>query len=603
MSRSSISASAGPLQQAAPLEMDAFDEPNCPLSPEAEVVLNLQIMEKEMGLRPAQFARRPSHSGSNVTTHRGTLRNEPETTVEETNNPPLTVDDKGQVRYFGYSSYMRMVSVLPQSKSSPTERASNSPLDKSLDSMEGEAMADSPETQMRLIDLFFKYQNAAIPILDEEAFRSGYMTGERSDYFSRFLLYSLLLRALNFDDDRQHRETLATIYTRRAKAKLLFELENPTIATIPGLCLFGYYLGGVGGDSWRACWLYPGIAYRLVFDFGLHEDCRKLVAAGLLTEVDQRVRRITLYGCYVLDKQVSYQGRPTAIHLDDLNVSQLSAQPVGATDQLVAAWIGLASVLNDILSIITGAPEKIYQNSSVKKLSEVSRKLLAWFMNLPQELQLDADRPIPPGVCALHIQFLATMILLNRPFATYIFNRGNKSVSQRPCLEGQTTDLSQQICTANPIRISKLLLTYRRQHGASKVFTTINPACLSAAVALISDIVSAKPGEDKEPEKTWLAAIMETLEEIIPWYPVAQQSRNTLAAIMKFCGLSDIINDLSSSQGNAPVEMLPDHGPTEAPGAGGNMVADWSFDLGFPFDSVYDVHDISLTGFYAQPCR
>lgn len=47
-----------------------------------------------------------------------------------------------------------------------------------------------------------------------------------------------------------------------------------------------------------------GIAYRLVFDFGLHEDCKSLVADGRLTEVDQRVRQITLYGCYVLDKQV-----------------------------------------------------------------------------------------------------------------------------------------------------------------------------------------------------------------------------------------------------------------------------------------------------------
>ena len=34
-----------------------------------------------------------------------------------------------------------------------------------------------------------------------------------------------------------------------------------------------------------------------------------------------------------------------------------------------------------------------------------------------------------------------------------------------------------------------------------------------------------------------------------------------------------------------------------------NADSDFAFDLEFPFDSVYDVHNISLTGFYAQPSQ
>ncbi|KAJ5780586.1 hypothetical protein N7457_005746 [Penicillium paradoxum] len=535
--------------------VNASQDPQSPESPESEVILNLQVMENEMGLRPAGFPRRLSQSSSDRATAQETLNNELEDPLEETNNSPLTVDDKGQLRYFGYSSHMRMVSVLQQSSPPSAKRASYSPSDKSVNPMEAERIADSPETQMRLIDLFFKYQNAAIPILDEEVFRLGYIAGERSDYFSRFLLYSLFLRALNFDDDPLHRETLATIYTRRAKAELLFEMENPTIATIPGLCLFGYYLAGLGSD--RACWLYPGIAYRLVFDFGLHEDCRNLVAAGLLTEVDRR-------------------GRPTAIRLDDLNVSRLSAQTLGRSGQLVAAWVELASLLDDVLSVINGAPGRVYQESSVKKLSEASQKLLSWFLNLAPELQWDANHPISPGICALHIQFLSITILLNRPFATYLFNRGSKSPPRRRCLEGQTTKVSQQICTANAIRISKLLLAYRQLH---------------------------EPSEDKEEEKKWLAAIMETLDEIIPWYPVAGRSRNTLAAIMNTCGLSDILKQLASKSGDDQAEMLPNRDHTEISGPSWTTDMDLSFNLGFPFDSAYDVHNISLTGFYAQPSQ
>ncbi|KAJ5210655.1 hypothetical protein N7472_000794 [Penicillium cf. griseofulvum] len=474
-----------------------------------------------------------------------------------------------------------MVSVLPQAKttSSPRQKTLSSPGDNSID-IDGEATADNPQTQTHLIGLFFKYQNAAIPILDEEAFRRGYVSGERSDYFSRFLLYSLLLRSLNFDDDLVHRETLATIYTHRAKAELLFEMENPNISTIPGLCLFGYYLAGLGSD--RACWLYPGIAYRLVFDFGLHEDCKNLVAAGFLTDIDQR-------------------GRPTAIRLDDLNMTRLSAQNLGTNNQLMSTWVELASLLDDVLSVINGPPEKIYQDSSVSKLSEVSQKLLAWFLNLGPELQWDANRSISPSVCALHLQFLSTTILLNRPFATYIFNRGPKTAPRRRCLEGQTTKLSQQICTANAIRVSKLLLVYRQQHGASKIFSTINPTCLSAAVALISDIVSAESEDDKVAEKECLDVIMETLDAIIPWYPIAERSRNTLAAIMNTCGLSDIVKQLPTKSRNVPIATLPSHGPTDTLGTSWNADVDFAFDLEFPFDSVYDVHNISLTGFYAQP--
>lgn len=284
-------------------------------------------------------------------------------------------------------------------------------------------------------------------------------------------------------------------------------------------------------------------------------------------------------------------------------MSRLSTQTLGTNYQLVFAWVELASLLNDVLSVINGPPERIYQDSSVSKLSEASRKLLAWFVNLGPELQWEANISISPGICALHIQFLSTTILLNRPFAAYIFNRRPKLVSRRRCLEGQTAKTSQQICTVNAVRISKLLLAYRQHHGASKIFSTINPTCISSAVALITDIVSSEPGDDKKEERKWLAAILETLEEIIPWYPIAERSRNTLAAIMSTCGLSDIVKQLAKKSGNIHVKMLPEHGQTEASGSGWNTDADLSFGLGFPFDSLYDVNNNNLSSFYAQPSQ
>lgn len=281
-------------------------------------------------------------------------------------------------------------------------------------------------------------------------------------------------------------------------------------------------------------------------------------------------------------------------------MTRLSAQSLGPRHRLVAAWVELASILNDVIYVINRSPEKVYQDASVRRLSEASGKLLSWFMNLPPELQWTATCPISPEICALHIQFLSTMILLNRPFAAYMLNHGRIKSPRRRCLEGHTPLVSQQICTVNAIRISKLLFTYRQCHGASKIFSTINPTCLWAGVALISDIVSAEWDEDKTTERKWLDAILETFDEIIPWYPIAERSRNMLVAIMNACGLPSVPKQVSSSSRDAQAEILPDHRPTEALGTDWNTHTDLPLGLGFPFDSVYDAHDNSPMDIFAQ---
>ena len=107
-----------------------------------------------------------------------------------------------------------------------------------------------------LIGLYFTYQHPALSILDEDTFMTNYQKGVKSQYFSPFLLYSILLRALRLSD-RIGAPGLGVLFLKRAKAELLDELENPTVATIHALCIFGHYLGSLGND--RSCWLYPGI--------------------------------------------------------------------------------------------------------------------------------------------------------------------------------------------------------------------------------------------------------------------------------------------------------------------------------------------------------
>lgn len=238
---------------------------NCPQVESSDVVLNFQNMDQDCALRPVT-----SHSTTDTSDPLGgseafrrssidrpALRPR-STSVASAGHPRLTTDEKGQLRYFGYSSLMRIVSVLPPS--SPPNSTISSATAAGVDAL-GETgqdmvkLADSVETHSHLMDLFFQYQHATLPILDEIAFRESYARNMRTEYYSSFLLNSVLLRAIKFATI-PHADKLKTIYLRRIRNELLFEIENPTIATIPALCMFGSYLAGEGSD--RACWLYPG---------------------------------------------------------------------------------------------------------------------------------------------------------------------------------------------------------------------------------------------------------------------------------------------------------------------------------------------------------
>jgi hypothetical protein len=235
-----------------------------------DVVLNFENMDQDCALRPittnsminTSDTLRFSDTCRYPSTDK-TIINRPQTTPDAVpaGHTRLTTDERGQLRYFGYSSLMRMVSILPPSSPSnstaSTATAAAASGAGTLDDISQDVaiLADSAETHHHLMDLFFRYQHAALPVLDEAAFRESYMRRKRSEYYSTFLLHSLLLRALKFSV-HPHADQLKIVYLRRIRRELLFEIENPSIATIPALCMFGSYMAGEGSD--RACWLYPG---------------------------------------------------------------------------------------------------------------------------------------------------------------------------------------------------------------------------------------------------------------------------------------------------------------------------------------------------------
>jgi hypothetical protein len=459
----------------------------------------------------------------------------------------LSADETGQLRYFGSSSNLHVASVLPSAVPQSPE-----PADERL-----EELADSNSLQMSLLTLFFTYQHPALQILHRETFMEDYAKGVKTQYFSQFLLNCILLRSVRLSDDESNRD-VTSVYLRRAKHDLPGELEEPTIATIQGLCLLGDYLGSLCND--RALWLYPGIAFRLLYDFGLNQDCTDLVTLGYITEKEQKIRQITLWGCYTWDRFVYhcriseqlindesrllsvYHGRPISIRLSDITVPRPTAEICGDQYHLMATWADLSTILTEILEVVNGPTGLLEQESTVFRLSRTGEKLLRWLKGLPVELQWNSKGgTLPaPGVCALHMQLYTTMILLHRPFADYAQNpsRSREPLTQQ--LANYTPAISRQICNENAIRIAKLLHAYCRQFGTKKTFTSIIHMIFTASLTLISQISTENTHADESEERKWLIQCLNTLNDLTPSFQIAGRVRNILKSILECCGYSEL---------------------------------------------------------------
>lgn len=227
--------------------------------------------------------------------------------------------------------------------------------------------------------------------------------------------------------------------------------------------------------------------------------------------------------------------------LTDITAPLPTMETVGSQYQSLSAWVGLTTILDDILNVINGPEELLEQQSTLSQLSNTAGRLLEWFKALPPELQWNPKKDtLPsPGVCALHIQFLSTTILMHRPFAGYkASTESNKSPKRQ--LDGYSPALSRHICTQNATRISKLLLVFRRQYGVQKLFSIVVPIALTAAMSLISEISTEDQNAEKAEERKWLRVCLDTLNDLTPSFPVAGRNKRILTSILECCGYPEL---------------------------------------------------------------
>ncbi|KAI5839790.1 fungal-specific transcription factor domain-containing protein [Morchella snyderi] len=289
-------------------------------------------------------------------------------------------------------------------------------------------VTDDVDFIRHILDCFFIWQHACTPIFSRRRFLEDFIRG-RSDFCSSILVNALLALGCAFSDrpgTRTHPEDSTTAGDHfYAEVERLLEIENVQnkITTIQALGILSMresgYLRDVKG------WFYGSLALRAASET-LHKSSQDY------TEPDLEVWRVTYWGLFNLDLSWSIAiarlpqltGRvwelPTIDYESDkeeyLEPAELLWYSTGKVPHVHGAflqYIKLSGIAKDIVNAFY-SPSTQEEKVTPKMLDRFHRRLLAWDMELPEELRLSSTTL--PHILQLHLICRATTIMLFRPF-------------------------------------------------------------------------------------------------------------------------------------------------------------------------------------------
>ena len=191
------------------------------------------------------------------------------------------------------------------------------------------------EVQEHLLELYFAYVHAQLPIIHKrtfmEMFRAGNIgsasspmsdasaspapsqssAGGRPQRIPTLLLLAMFSIAARYSSTDGPAPapgemwTAGDSYMEDAKVLLDNTYAQSRPATCQALLLLGYREVGIGAMA--QAWVYIGMAVRMAQDLGLHKNADKWLGVGkiLFTDSQLQERRRIWYGCVVMDKYIS----------------------------------------------------------------------------------------------------------------------------------------------------------------------------------------------------------------------------------------------------------------------------------------------------------
>ena len=288
---------------------------------------------------------------------------------------------------------------------------------------------------LHLIKMYFCWHYAYFTTLSKELFFQDFFLGRPTQYCSALLVNAMLSLGCHFSmRPGAHAKpgdsaTAGDHFFAEAK-RLMYQNDEFAIAkvcNVQALALMSVREAGCGREG--KGWVYSGMSFRMVMDLGLDVDAPGLNQDSTLNAQDRDARRITFWGCFLIDKYdpvswrllvksliclrcwSNYLGRQPQLPLTsittlkydvfpsedsemwspytDSGIVEAHKQP--ARTRAVALQISkLSQISSDLLNAFyhpTQLDRPASKQTELKKLTELHTRLEAWKKDLPQEME------------------------------------------------------------------------------------------------------------------------------------------------------------------------------------------------------------------------
>ncbi|KAI8371014.1 fungal-specific transcription factor domain-containing protein [Blakeslea trispora] len=358
---------------------------------------------------------------------------------DESNNiGNLSIDENGQLRYYGRSSgfYMLKINKNFQNRSfqfnskEPAHSDSHTALPVSIDPFE------MPPTDLRdhLLSLYFDTFYPLLPILHKQSFVEAIHDPTLPSSPPPILLNAIFAVASRISPDVRVRaapdkpETAGDLFFERARMLLDLEWDSFRASTVQALLLMSSHQNGALKTT--RGWLYSGMAIRMSQNLGLHRNCD----TWDLSPTEKENRKRAFYCCFVIDRlSCAMHGKSPMIDERDYDTPYPSQDELDDFDRkprIMENFLHLIKIC-EILGEVIGDLYKVRARKQLAALStsdsivsSLDKKLNHWMSKLPANLQyrppntrLNERAPAPSlELCQLHMLFYTTLILTHRPF-------------------------------------------------------------------------------------------------------------------------------------------------------------------------------------------
>nr|XP_036586915.1 fungal specific transcription factor [Colletotrichum truncatum]KAF6797472.1 fungal specific transcription factor [Colletotrichum truncatum] len=454
----------------------------------------------------------------------------------------LNVIDDGQVHYFGSQSSYNLVRE-PLREAAPHEPSRRMQRQGMAAAAQlGKFVTVTDDLQNHLLELYWRWQNPWNYVIHKETFLRSFRGEDAGKYCSPLLLSAIFAMAARYSDRPELRSdindpnTAGDAFCEHAKVLLLYESEAPTITTVQAACILALRIMTDGQEALG--WLYSGNATRMAHNLGLNLDCSKWVASGLLSEDEAETRKVTWWGCYVVDKLFSLGlGRPSSTPKasitcqkpsidnaeeftpwkptsDEADYSLGVHSHISSTAHHVCETYTIAceamdmmyyvSCYNLMFAKLTPCRYAINSNLSTREIEDIVSKtdveLRSHYRALPSYLRLPSSPKVPmlPHICLFHIQYHAHLILLHRPLLRKKKARSALSEGVSPSDTADDNDeyanKHMEACRHSAAEIARLLRIYKQQYSLRRIPIAAVHLCFSA---VIIHLIDARPSNPK----------------------------------------------------------------------------------------------------------